>query len=92
MVTKMNIAGYKITVNGQVKEEDTVLLEDTVLFLRDKLDQTDLHEIRSVEGGYDFLIHQSGETQVVRLRRDAQGEWTIDLPTELDDMVQQLPV
>ncbi|MDZ7704458.1 MAG: hypothetical protein U5L04_08265 [Trueperaceae bacterium] len=88
----MNIAGYKITVNGQVKEEDTVLLEDTVLFLQDKLDKTDLHEIRSVEGGYDFLIHHSGEAQVVRLRRDAQGEWTIDLPAELDDMVQQLPV
>lgn len=88
----MRIADYEVKVRGTVPDRDTVLLEDAVMFLRQKIAHLDLQEILVVEEGYDLAIAYRGQPQVVRLRRLPSREWHIDLPGEVDSVISDLPV
>lgn len=88
----MKLAGYEVKVIGEVPDQDIVLLEDAVLFLNGKVQQTELREISCVAGGYDLLVRFRNQDKLARLRRNSIGEWHIELPSAIDAVVQKLPV
>jgi len=88
----MNIAGYDVKVSGELSDEDSVLIEDAVLFLNGKMTQTRLREITQVDNGYDLQIDFKGDTKTVRLRHNAQGDWVIELPRAIDAVVRKMLV
>ncbi|MEM7736868.1 MAG: hypothetical protein AAF267_13885 [Deinococcota bacterium] len=88
----MKIAGYNVKVSGNLADEDTVLIEDTVLFLNGKVSQTKLREIIQVQGGYDLLLDFKRDTKTAHLRRDSMGEWVIELPQPVDAVVSKMLV
>ena len=88
----MNIAGYEVKVAGELSNEDSVLIEDAVMFLNGKMSQTRLQEITQVDSGYDLQIDFKGKTKIVRLRQNAEGDWMIDLPRSVDAVVRKMPI
>jgi catalase (peroxidase I) len=88
----MRITDHEVKVQGTIPDSDTVLLEDAVMFLRQKITHLDLQEVRVVEEGYDLAIVYRDQPQLVRLRRLPSKEWHIDLPGEVDAVVSDLPV
>lgn len=88
----MKIAGYDVTVVGDLPDRDTVLIEDAVLLLQSKIDGVELTEIRVHDEGYDLLLRHRGREGTAALRRDERGEWRLLLPPSVDRVVQDLPV
>jgi hypothetical protein len=88
----MNIAGYDVKISGELSDEDSVLIEDAVMFLNGKMTQTRLREITQVDNGYDLQIDFKDETKTVRLRHNAEGDWVIELPRSVDAVVRKMLV
>lgn len=88
----MKIAGYDVNIIGDFPDEDTVLIEDAVLFINGKISQTKLLEVRCLQEGYDLLIQFNNRQELAHIRRDAQQEWFIYLPDDIDTIVQEMPV
>ncbi len=88
----MNIAGYKVKIVGDLPDSDTVLIEDAVLYLNNKIDQTKLLEIHSVELGYDLVINYKNKNEIAHLRRNSVSDWYISLPGEVDGIVRSMTV
>ena len=88
----MDIAGHKIKVVGDLPDSDTVLIEDAVLYLNDKIDQTRLLEIHAVRLGYDLVISYKNKSEVALLRRNSENDWYISLPGEVDGIVKRMPI
>lgn len=88
----MNIAGYEVKISGELSDADSVLIEDAVMFLNGKMTQTRLREINQVDNGYDLQVDFKGETKVVRLRQNTEGDWVIELPRSVDAVVRKMLV
>ena len=88
----MDIAGHKVKIVGELPDSDTVLIEDAVLYLNNKIDQTKLLEIHSVRLGYDLVISYKNKNEVALLRRNSDNDWYISLPGEVDGIVKSMTV
>lgn len=86
----MRIAGHEVKVVGDLPDKDTVLIEDAVLYLNDKVSQTKLLEIRAVKSGYDLLISYKNKNEVAKLRLNSDNDWDISLPAEVDGVVREM--
>ncbi len=91
-MTPMDIAGYKVKVVGNLPDSDTVLIEDAVLYLNDKIDQTKLLEIHAVRLGYDLVISYKDKNEIALLRRNSDNDWYISLPGEVDGIVNRMTI